>query len=102
MEWVRWSRMRDNIPLLSTARHSSSDFCIGYDMFFEEELLKREPSRGIVGIDRRTVMRDAGARPCCRGKARMVVLEKAWSVRMMFGREKRIWSLLSGRDEVCN
>ena len=43
------------VPLFSTACHSSSLFCTGYDMFFELELLKREPKKGIVGIDLRTV-----------------------------------------------
>lgn len=52
----------EHIPLFSTARHSSSPFCTGYDMLFEFELVKREPMNGIVGIDFRTVPRAKGAR----------------------------------------
>jgi hypothetical protein len=50
------------IPLFSTARHSSSVFPIGYVMFFEVELLNREPRNGIVGIDLRTVPRVKGSK----------------------------------------
>lgn len=52
----------EHLPLFSTARHSSSPFCTGYDMLFEFELVKREPMNGIVGIDLRTAPRAKGAR----------------------------------------
>jgi len=53
MSWV----VKDRIPGVSTARHSSSDFSTGYAIFLEEEedeelLLKKEPMKGI-GIDER-------------------------------------------------
>ena len=50
------------MPLFSTACHSSSVFCTGYVMFFELELLNKEPRNGIVGIDLRTVPRVKGSR----------------------------------------
>lgn len=63
----------EHIPLFSTARHSSSPFCTGYDMLFEFELVKREPMNGIVGIDLRTVPRAKGARALWEaGRAREV------------------------------
>lgn len=57
-----------SVPLLKTARHSSSLFCTGYDMFLSEvELeLKREPRKGIVGMDFRIVPRAKG----CSARAR--------------------------------
>ena len=50
------------IPLESTARHSSSLFCIGKDMFLELEELNRLPRKGIVGIDFIIVARVNGRR----------------------------------------
>ena len=62
------------IPLFSTARHSSSSFCTGYDMLFDFELLNKEPIKGIVGIDLRTAPRAKGARALWdAGRARDVV-----------------------------
>lgn len=64
----------DWVPLLSTACHSSSLFWTGYDMFLSEaevELeLKREPRKGIVGMDFRIVPRAKGcsARARCAGR----------------------------------
>lgn len=39
------------IPLFSTARHSSSLLWSGYDILLELEELKRLPKNGMVGID---------------------------------------------------
>lgn len=48
-------------PLLSTACHSSSERWSGYVMFADEEdELKRDPKKGIVGIDLMTVPRMKG------------------------------------------
>lgn len=38
------------------ARHSSSVFWTGYDMFLAGTELKREPKKGIDGIDRKGVI----------------------------------------------
>lgn len=41
------------VPGLRTACHSSSLFFTGYDILCDEELLNREPRKGIVGMERR-------------------------------------------------
>ena len=49
-----------HLPLSRTACHSSLLFCTGYVILFdllELEVPKREPKKGIVGIDLRTVAR---------------------------------------------
>lgn len=58
--WYRGSLL----PLFSTARHSFSLFSMGYAMFPALELLNRDPRRGNVGIDLRTVQRRKGDREC--------------------------------------
>lgn len=65
--------MGGEVPLLNTARHSSSLFWIGYDMFLSELELKREPRKGMVGMDFRRVPRAKGwrARARCDGAGRV-------------------------------
>ena len=48
------------IPLLRTACHSSSDFLTGYSILFWLLLLKRDPRKGIVGIDLSAAARAKG------------------------------------------
>ena len=62
------------VPLLKTACHSSSLFWTGYDMSLEAALLKREPRKGIVGIDLRTVPLVKGRSALVGGRTREVVL----------------------------
>lgn len=40
-------------PLFNCIRHSSSDFCRGYDIFLDSAVWKRLPKKGIVGIELR-------------------------------------------------
>ena len=65
-----------NIPLFNTACHSSSLFCTGNDMSLDAALLNKEPRKGIVGMDLRTVPRVKGRSARCCGRAREVALER--------------------------
>lgn len=53
-----------NAPLFSTARHSSLLFSTGKDIFRAVELLNKDPSKGIVGIDFKTGPLIKGDLPC--------------------------------------
>lgn len=55
-------------------------------MFFDAELLNREPRSGIVGIDRRTGLRET-AWDAELGNARVVALDRVKSVRTMAGKD---------------
>ena len=58
------------LPGLRTACHSLSDFCTGCSMMRDDALLlKSDPRKGIVGMDRRTT----GARTGDDDSARMRV-----------------------------
>lgn len=84
--------MERHVPLLSCACHSWSDFCNGYDILRDSAVEKREPRKG-MGIDARSA--DGRAREWNGlGGVRIVVFEKAYSVRMKVGIDgKRIYGL---------
>ena len=70
--------------MFSTALHSSSLSSRGYDIFPALELLNREPRKGIVGIDLRTVPRRKGDTEGWVGRTTCeVAFVKVQNVRMM-------------------
>ncbi len=87
-------------PLFSTALHSSSDFCMGYDMSLLVLLLKREPRNGIAGADlSAVVLYDA---PMLRDgrNARLVAFDKAEKLRRMVGRDGKRMKPLSSFERA--